>query len=38
MIVWGGANGQGGSFNTGGLYDPDTNTWVPTSTAPAQGE
>ncbi len=33
MIVWGGWNvfGGGGNLNTGGLYDPETNTWTATS-------
>jgi len=30
MIVWGGIAGV--SFNTGGRYDPSTDTWAPTST------
>ena len=37
MVVWGGranANSSGGSpsFNTGGRYNPATDTWLPTST------
>ncbi len=33
MIVWGGRNGSDGSaLNTGGHYDPSTDTWTPTST------
>jgi hypothetical protein len=34
MIVWGGEYGRGHStyLDTGGRYNPDTNTWVPTST------
>jgi N-acetylneuraminic acid mutarotase len=28
MIVWGGIIGLGSYLNTGGLYDPSTNTWV----------
>src|SRR3989442_329378 len=33
MVVWG---GQGGRFlNTGGRYDPTTDTWSPTSTSNA---
>lgn len=31
MIVWGG-NGPGGMQASGGMYDPATNTWTPTST------
>jgi N-acetylneuraminic acid mutarotase len=32
MIVWGGVGGSTGPFlNTGGLYDPASNTWTPTS-------
>lgn len=33
MIVWGGWGGGtvGNLFNTGGLYDPSTDTWSPTS-------
>ena len=36
MIVWGGAD-QNGPFpvNTGGKYDPGTDSWTPTSTANA---
>jgi hypothetical protein len=30
MVVWGGS-GNGGSLNTGGRYDPATDTWRPTS-------
>jgi N-acetylneuraminic acid mutarotase len=33
MIVWGGRLGYSGTwFNTGGIYDPATDTWSPTST------
>ncbi len=32
MIVWGGFNGP---FNTGGRYDPSTDSWTPTSTTNA---
>jgi N-acetylneuraminic acid mutarotase len=34
MIVWGGYApfGGGGLLNTGGRYDPNTDTWLPTST------
>ena len=36
MIVWGGAgNCTGGVCNTGGLYNPITNSWTATSTANA---
>ena len=33
MIVWGGSNNPSGQrySNTGGRYDPNTDTWVPTS-------
>jgi hypothetical protein len=31
MIVWGGSAGAGG-LNTGGKYNPGTNTWTPTTT------
>ena len=34
MIVWGGVS-AGGFENTGGLYDPTTDTWQPTTTAGA---
>jgi N-acetylneuraminic acid mutarotase len=33
MIVWGGYNNK--YFNTGGRYDPATDTWTPTSTVGA---
>ena len=35
MIVWGGTTGtlNNGTLNTGGLYDPSSDTWTPTSTA-----
>ncbi len=36
MIVWGGYDGTN-SFNTGGKYDPGTNSWIATSTANAPG-
>ena len=32
MIVWGGMTSGPPEFNTGGLYDPVTDTWTPTST------
>lgn len=35
MIVWGGLPGTVGSLNTGGRYQPGTNTWTPTSVAGA---
>jgi N-acetylneuraminic acid mutarotase len=39
MIVWGGIIGLGSYLNTGGLYDPSTDTWVSggtsTTNAPA---
>jgi N-acetylneuraminic acid mutarotase len=38
MVVWGGLRDAGKSaqfFKTGGRYDPLSNTWAPTSTAPA---
>ena len=34
MIVWGGYN-AGSYFNTGGRYDPGTNTWTATGTTNA---
>ena len=37
MIVWGGL-GAGIGFNTGGRYDPSTDTWTPTSIANAPSE
>ncbi len=40
MIVWGGSNWDaGGYLNTGGRYDPSTDTWTPVSTlgAPPPG-
>ncbi|MFH1226650.1 MAG: hypothetical protein V1701_01950 [Planctomycetota bacterium] len=34
MIVWGGGCGVlQGAFDTGGVYDPATNTWMPTPSA-----
>jgi Galactose oxidase, central domain len=33
MIVWGGSNGS--YLNTGGRYDPSTNSWTATSTTNA---
>ncbi len=39
MIVWGGLgtglNGDAAALNTGGLYDPNTGVWSPTSTVNA---
>jgi FG-GAP-like repeat/Galactose oxidase, central domain len=35
MIVWGGFVPDRQETNTGGLYDPATNTWTPTSTVGA---
>jgi hypothetical protein len=34
MIVWGGGTGSA-TFNTGGRYDPGTDSWTPTSTLEA---
>ncbi len=31
MVVWGGINGSGAAINTGGRYNPSTNTWLGTS-------
>src|SRR5205823_3359161 len=31
MIIWGGANSNFGDLNTGGRYNPGTDTWTPTS-------
>jgi N-acetylneuraminic acid mutarotase len=31
MIVWGGFRSGFGYLDTGGIYDPNTDTWVPTS-------
>ena len=35
MIVWGGNGTIGGYLNTGGRYNPSTNTWTATSTTNA---
>ncbi len=35
MLVWGGSGGGGGYQNTGGRYDPATDSWTATSTAAA---
>src|SRR5262245_46851933 len=32
MIVWGGADGQLNLLNTGGRYNPSTDSWTPTTT------
>ena len=32
MIVWGGGNRYGDALNTGGRYNPSTDSWKPTST------
>ena len=39
MIIWGGRDGHvgGGVLNTGGRYDPASDTWTATSTANAAG-
>ena len=31
MIVWGGHNNNIGEFNTGGRYNPGTDTWIATT-------
>jgi len=35
MIVWGGTHGNVSFFNTGGRYNPSTDTWTPTSASNA---
>jgi len=35
MIVWGGRNAAGTRINTGGRYDPSTDTWTATTTSVA---
>ena len=35
MIVWGGIDGFGTNFNTGGRYNPSTDSWTATSTTNA---
>ena len=30
MIVWGGSDGNGFPFNTGGRYNPNTDSWTVT--------
>lgn len=37
MIVWGGTDANGLETNTGGRYDPATDTWTATSTVNAPG-
>jgi hypothetical protein len=34
MIVWGGSDGLN-DFNTGGRYDPETDSWIATATVNA---
>ncbi len=33
MIIWGGDDDSGPYLNTGGRYDPGTDSWIATSTA-----
>ena len=35
MIIWGGLNAFGGDFNTGGKYNPSTDSWTATRTSGA---
>ena len=35
MIVWGGSEGYTAIINTGGRYNPATNSWTATTTANA---
>ena len=35
MIVWGGYDAAGDDIDTGGIYDPASDTWQPTSTVGA---
>jgi N-acetylneuraminic acid mutarotase len=35
VIVWGGSDGNGGRYNSGGRYDPVSDSWRPTSPAGA---
>ena len=35
MIVWGGFGDSGDSGSTGGIYDPETDSWATLSTADA---
>jgi hypothetical protein len=37
MIVWGGFDPVNGSYNTGGKYNPSTNTWIATNFLDAPG-
>src|SRR5947207_15828026 len=37
MIVWGGSPDNGSYLNTGGRYNPSTDTWTNTSTTNAPG-
>ena len=37
MIVWGGREGSGSGTNTGGRYDPTTDSWAPSTLAAASG-
>jgi N-acetylneuraminic acid mutarotase len=32
MVIWGGYNNSSSAFNTGGQYDPVSDSWTPTST------
>lgn len=32
MIIWGGVDSQNNMLNTGGIYDPTSDSWQPTST------
>src|SRR6266853_532318 len=36
MIVWGGFSAADGLLNTGGRYDPITDSWTPTASWPSQ--
>lgn len=35
MILWGGFDGSFNNLNSGGRYNPSTNSWTPTSTTNA---
>ena len=37
MIVWGGVGSNASIFNTGGRYNPGTDSWTVTSTTNARG-
>ena len=37
MIVWGGMNGSGAALNTGGRYNPETDSWAASSLTTAAG-